>query len=259
MKYTGPNQQLFSAKPLSLLASIFLLSASISSIAQSTVFTDDFESASLNPFWSISASGGSVIFPSTAQAHTGSQSVQINSLAGVTKHVFLEHDLAPSYGHVSVWLYDNGADLSSANYMGLFLGSMLVPTFDYDLGANNGGHYNYQIGGGPSIASPIDRTVGWHQFAFDSTESALKLSIDGTVVYAGAGGRPITALQIGEYGPAFRPAWSSYFDDFQANLITVPTVPEPSALALAGFGALAMSIMAWRKRTAGNKSKALSI
>jgi len=229
---------------LKFLSGCFASAIVTSLSAQPINFTDSFEATTLDPFWSISASGGSVIFPSTAQAHTGSQSVQFTSLAGVNKNVFLQHGLTPSYGQVSVWLYDTGADEASANYMGLFLGSMYIQTFDYDLGANNGGHYYYQIGNGASVASPIDRTVGWHQFSFDSTEIALTLSIDQTPVYSGAGGTPITGLQIGEYGPAFRPAWTSYFDDFSA---TLTPVPEPSTLALGALGILGLRLIRRRK------------
>jgi hypothetical protein len=55
-------------------------------------FVDGFEGPTLDPFWSTLTQSGSVTFPSTAQAHGGSQSVQMNSsVTPQNKDVELEH------------------------------------------------------------------------------------------------------------------------------------------------------------------------
>ena len=58
-------------------------------------FADDFEGSTLDPFWTPHAQSGSITFPSTAQAHSGSQSIQFNSIQGAErKNIGIEHDLA---------------------------------------------------------------------------------------------------------------------------------------------------------------------
>src|SRR5216684_3153869 len=63
-------------------------------------FVDNFEGPTLNPFWAQYARSGSITFPSTAQVHSGSQSVQLNSTnTGRDKYISLEHTFAqPVYG-----------------------------------------------------------------------------------------------------------------------------------------------------------------
>ncbi len=215
-----------------------------SSLVQAINFSDNFESATLDPFWTISAVAGSVTFPSTVRAHSGSQSVQLNSLQGAgEKGISLRHALAqPTYGQVSVWMYDSGADLSSANYMGLHCNVGYLQTSDYDLGPSNGGTYNGAAANGSGFITAVDRTQAWHQFAINSTESALTMSIDGTTVYSGAGGTPFTGINLVMYGPTWRPAWSAEFDDFQF----VP-VPEPSTWALGSLGLIGLWFVRRRK------------
>src|SRR5262245_57508734 len=72
-------------------------------------FTDNFESATLDPFWSVSPTPGATASLSTAQAHGGQQSVKFSTAAnGVQKGIQLDHRLASlTLGRVSVWVYDS--------------------------------------------------------------------------------------------------------------------------------------------------------
>jgi hypothetical protein len=81
-------------------------------------FSDSFEGASINPFWSILNRSGSVSLSSN-KAHTGSQSVRLDTTStSQNKLVELFHQFdAKSYGDTSVWFYDTGAGLSSSNYI----------------------------------------------------------------------------------------------------------------------------------------------
>ena len=74
-------------------------------------FTDGFEGAALDSFWTKTEISGFVTMPSTEAAHSGSQSVKFTSTnSGVSKNVGLGHDFgAPTYGEVSVWIFDTGA------------------------------------------------------------------------------------------------------------------------------------------------------
>src|SRR5262245_21703655 len=111
-------------------------------------FVDGFEGPILDPFWTVAAYSGAVQFPSTANVHGGSQSVELGSNnSGGVKEITLSHSFgAPTFGRVSVWMYDTGADVASSNYIMLRVGSLDYPgqyfgisTWDYDLGPGNNG------------------------------------------------------------------------------------------------------------------------
>ena len=224
------------------------------------VFTDDFEETTLNPFWSASASSGSIVFPSTAMAHSGNQSVQFSSTeTGETKDLTLSHTFAaPIYGETSVWIYDTGAGAVSGNYVQLTIADSTngdrgayLNAWDYDLAPDNGGSYVFGITGRVNYQyTAIERTQTWHQFLIDSTPDSLMLSIDGVTVYTGAGGLPFDKVQLQTYGPSWRPAWSYYFDDFSV----AQSVPEPSSLVSLGLGILTVFGYVWRRhRKLGGK------
>ncbi len=186
-------------------------------------YVDNFEGATLNSFWTTRQNSGSITFPSTAVAHGGHQSVQFNTTANTgQKNVELQHTFAaPIFGSVSIWMYDTGAGVSSANYMGFaILNTSLgvdssIGTQDYDLGPSNGGTYTFGVFGGSGGASSIVRTQGWHQFTIDSEMTSLTFSIDGTTIYAGPGGTPFDYFWMYLGGPTWRPASTTYFDDFE--------------------------------------------
>jgi len=197
--------------------------------AQTVSYTDNFESPTLNPFWRIIANAGSVTVPSTAQAHSGSNSVQFNSLSNAgQKGIYLRHDLEqPSFGQISVWFYDNGAGVGSANYLTLTAsgpnGGMNLFTQDYDFGPGTDGHYyKYDATGVPATTTALPRSQGWHQFAINTQAGSVTLSVDGTAVYSGAADLPVSSFAFGMYGPTWRPAWTTSFDDFQATLVHEP-------------------------------------
>lgn len=56
--------------------------------AKAATFADNFESPTLDPFWSTNLTAGSVTFPSTGQAHGGAQSVKFNLAATVQNYLF---------------------------------------------------------------------------------------------------------------------------------------------------------------------------
>ncbi len=186
-------------------------------------YRDDFESATLNSFWSRREASGSITFPATARAYAGRQSVQLDSTAGTgQKNIDLFHTFpAPIYGRASVWVYDSGADEFSANYLGFFLRNQEAQTTagiftqDYDLGPSNGGNYYFNAPDRDSVLTAIDRTKAWHQFIITATAEVLQLEVDGTIVFNGAGGFSFDYVTMEIHGPTWRPAWSVQFDDFE--------------------------------------------
>ena len=209
-------------KNLTLLAVLGLGLFGVSANAQ---FSDNFEGSSLNPFWATELHSGSVVCPSSTRAHSGSHSVELNTTnTGLDKNVRIYHSFgAPTYGTVSFWVYDTGADVSSANSITFYVSRASSPvatiyTADYDLGpGQNGSTYNYNATNLPpgGASSGIDRTKAWHQFTLSCLPNALTMRIDSTVVYSGPGGQTFDRVDMDLGGPYWRPAWSVQFDDFQ--------------------------------------------
>jgi hypothetical protein len=217
-------------------------------------FSDNFEGSTLNPFWNDNfAQSGSITFPSTLQAHTGTQSVQLNSIAGNQIDVFLQHDFAtPIFGTVSVWVYDTPALQTSGNYIQLYLRnnstltSAQVQSYDYNLGPGNGGNYYVTPFGGSDINSGVARTPAWHEFQIIDLPNSLILSVDGTQVYSGPAGTAFDLLRFGIYGPSFRPGETEFVDDFSFTQFTA--TPEPATLTLLAIGIAGMAGYGWRRR-----------
>lgn len=218
----------------SLFACCLVAALTASASAQVTSFFDDFEGSTLDPFWTPSVTSGSITFPSTVRAHGGRQSVQFHSSNTASdKHVLLRHTFAqPTYGCISVWMYDTGANLASSNYISLSVGNgFYVTTFDYDRGASDGGNYYYATPArAASINSGVDRTPAWHHFSITSLATSLTIAIDGVTVHSGPGGTPMSFAQLYMGGPYWRPAWETSFDDFSF------VAPLPGTYSLFGSG-----------------------
>lgn len=225
------------------------------SVSQAAVtFSDGFEGTTLNPFWSTQEQSGTITL-SSAQAHSGSQSAQFSSTYGTgQKEIRLYHEFGEAmYGTAAIWVYDTGADVGSSNYFAFqLMNSNLdtgcyVGTYDYDLGSpGSGSTYRYgypgQVGG---AISAIDRTTAWHHIEFTMTESVSSVTLDGNALYSGAGGTTFDAIRIRMYGPTWRPAFTSYWDDFSIDAYEASPVPAPGAVLLAGLGT---GLVGWLRR-----------
>ncbi len=178
-------------------------------------FSDDFEGSSLDPFWTKDEQSGYIAFPSTAQAHSGTQSVQFTSTnTGQHKDVRLYHEFSqPTYGRFSVWVYDTAAGSNNSNYSWIDLyGSghrSAIFTDDW-----RGDVYRINC---PEIHyTSVARSIGWHHWTIEVTPSAIRFAIDGINVYESLGeSPPIEWVGIGIKAPSWRPTWTFYFDDFE--------------------------------------------
>lgn len=120
---------------------------------------------------------------------------------------------------------------------------MNIVTQDFDFGGTSGGQYivgpNAYVE--PGIPSGIDRTRAWHQFAITCRPDGVVFRVDGILVLTDPRGLAIDKLNVNMFGPSWRPAWVSYFDDFEYVPYEVNTAPTLAvtgpALATAGVPA----------------------
>ena len=191
---------------------------SLAFIPDPIVFMDDFESPSLNPFWTLRQDRGSVVFPSTGQTHSGNQSVRLTSGPGPgQRNVELNHTFhAPQYGTVTVWVYDG--DNGHYTQLGIdnrALGTgAQMGTQDWEsIGTGHYFYFNYTLTESVNSPSSVLRTTGWHKWSISAMPDATTFSIDGQVVYRGAGGNGFDFVRLDMHGPSSG-AFDTYYDDF---------------------------------------------
>jgi hypothetical protein len=189
-------------------------------------FSDDFEGAQLDPFWTLREQAAYVTFPSITQAHGGGQSVQFNTTSGSgRKLVGLEHTFEEAvFGTFSVWLYDTGAGSTSGNFLEFYADNST--SGDYAIvyaQASQGSRYYAGTSAAAVSPSATSRTIGWHHFVIDSTPQSLVLKVDGETVQTRLDPMPIDRITFNMNGSA--PSRECYFDDFEfINNTPLPTV-----------------------------------
>ncbi|HUS36038.1 MAG TPA: hypothetical protein VM680_11870, partial [Verrucomicrobiae bacterium] len=223
----GKSQRL--ASIAAVLLSLLAGAGSPQSLAAQ--FSDNFEAAALNSFWEPYQTAG-VVSISTDRTHSGSRSLALTSFnLSVQKNIGVIHNFGQQvHGTFSIWVWDSGADLSSANYVGVWARnratqeSLGIFTQDYDLGPSNGGIYYYSA---PlaAAASTVDRTQAWHRFTVTALADSVSLSVDNRVIYSAPVGFSFDAIEFEIHAPGFRPAFTYWFDDFNVDYTPVPVQP----------------------------------
>lgn len=246
-------------KKLNLSLAVALLTCAAHYSSHGIEFTDGFEGATIDPFWTLTQNGGSITHPSTAQVHSGAQSLQVTSVANSgNKNIGLSHQFAtPVYGTVGLWVFDSGADLFSGNYLALVVGnaananSAQVFANDFDLGVGRGGEYHFAVeNSGSFIANApgtVDRTQAWHQFQITSTPTELSLLVDGQTIYSGTEGFAFDRILFDMHGPEWRPGMTAYFDDFSFREYEPSSVPDTSSSAVLLLASLS-GMLLFRRR-----------
>jgi hypothetical protein len=210
-----------------ILASIFLAPAY--AWGQSS-YSDNFEAATFNPFWTITSQDNGTITLCTGENHTpgGVQSACFSTPgSGGQKSLVLEHQFTPSaQGDFVVWYYDslqtyyNFLYLGSNNSSGL--PSAFVGTQDFDptcyeaaLDTSSGRTGpNGSCGPFPGAATTnVVRTVGWHELEINVAASTFTISIDGNQVLNVLGSFSFDYVALEFFGPEASAA-TAYFDDF---------------------------------------------
>ena len=198
-------------------------------------YSDDFEAAALNSFWSTTVKYGSIT-QSTDQHHSGTQSLLFASTQAPSTDgpgMNLTHTFAvPTKGKFSIWFYDVAPGQQTLyEMMSLFNSAQpnavaSIGTQDYDAYCYEASHTDAaNVLHGPNSTCPNEaspgvtttsaaRTLGWHQLVIDVQANALVYSIDGIQVYSEAGDFTFDRVTISIGGPYWRPLTTAYFDDF---------------------------------------------
>jgi hypothetical protein len=214
-----------------LLLSATLATASVVPVDQ---FSDSFEGISIYSYWSKTQQSGTVS-TSKDHAYSGSQSLKFASTPGNQVDLVAMHKFPkPTKGTVSVSFYDAAAGQQTL-YQQLVLSdsryaqnSSAVGTQDFDAqcymayAATGAQGPNATCGSYPQLeTSAVKRTPGWHVFQIHYDVNTVTISIDGTVVFVGAGNFYFDTVQMVASGPGWRPAGLCYFDNYSFTPLPV--------------------------------------
>ena len=209
---------------------VLFLGLSFASHAAAQTYTDNFESATIDPFWTQTQQYGTLSL-SNGQAHSGSQSVKFTSSDGGQREMHLSHNFAsPTKGDFSIYFYDVAPGQETL-YEKLYLynsnttDSASIGTQDFDAHCYTVSLYNYNtnVQQGPNgtcgiypqtSTTNVSRTSGWHRFEINVASGSVSFSIDGTAVFTAAGDYNFDSVDLGVSGPVWRPNTTAYFDEF---------------------------------------------
>jgi hypothetical protein len=228
-------------------------------------FSDGFEGATFDPFWTVTEQNGTVSL-SSAQAQAGLQSAAFTtSSSSGQKELHLLHTFSSSLmGDASVYFFDPSPGQATF-YSQMTLQNSLDPTRfltigiqDFDAncyvafiatpGMNLGP--NGDCGFGPRLeGTSVQRSAGWHQFEISVDSFGAAFHIDNTLVFSASGSFPFDTVNLFVSGPRSGAPSTFYYDTFNFVEVTQQTVPEPATLALFATGLLA-SCRRLRRRSA---------
>jgi Collagen triple helix repeat (20 copies) len=191
-------------------------------------YTDSFEGASINSYWTRMQQNGSIALSAT-HAHSGTQSAMFASSSGGQRQIQLTHSLGtPEKGTFSIWFYDVAPGQETL-YEQLVLSNASkgtyaeIGTMDFDancymvalVSSNNVLGPNRQCGIYPQTTTTnVKRTAGWHLLEILVGTDATSFSIDGLQAFSASGDYSFDTVTISMSGPPGRPDTIAFFDDF---------------------------------------------
>ena len=183
-----------------------------------TVPFDEFESNSINSFWT--AFGPGTVRLSNTLAHSGTQSLLVTESASAPYYAWLRHDLgSQQFGSVSVYFHSGVVCCGSNSF--LSIGN------DGGAGAEEAGILqdstgNYELFFAPpgmavqSVSLGSLSLAGWHLLDIDAEPSGTTFKVDNSVVYSNPTSITFQYIFIGtEAGSG---GGSAYFDDFRTSI-----------------------------------------
>jgi hypothetical protein len=196
-------------------------------------FTDGFEGASINPFWTASGPGTASL--TTSAAHSGSQSLQLATSPTWPWYADLSHDFGiEQMGSVSIYVQSqlccgSSADIALRRANGDWANIQQLDTGGFQTRVFIGGvESGYFFGS----STPLS----WYLFEISTDLNGVTVKLDGTTVLTNAS---ITSFQFVDLTVWGGPAGSANYDDFSANTVAVP---EPASWTLMAiiFGSFAL-------------------
>ena len=181
------------------------------------VYSDDFENASLNPYWNVIQQDFGAIQLSTDQAHGGQQSLCFSSTSGGNRYLYLKHNTyGLRKGAVGVWFYDSAPGQETLySHLGVV---NTVTTQGCLIGIQDWDPNNYRVFGpgvvneGETLTYP--RSLGWHHFEIEVGADWVQERIDNKVVLSTNVDFQFDLIVLDMTGPSWRPNATYYFDDF---------------------------------------------
>jgi len=212
--------------------STFSILAPLVMAPETTLFSDNFEAATIDPFWTVTQDYGTVTL-SSDQAHSGFQSVKMSSIGGGQRGMTLSHTFqAVGKGIASVWLYDT-TPRTNTLYAALDVINTDVPWGTPGFGTwvivqDWDPDYYHAHDGITDYTTIILRTLGWHEFKIVYNPGNVEMFIDGTLVNSYVGDYGFNLVQLQVFGPEWRPNATFYFDDFFVQWVPIaPPVGVP--------------------------------
>jgi len=227
------------SKRKSYFSGLVALAAALVSapVAYGGVFTDGFESPTLNSFWV--TEGGGTFAITTASPYAGQSSVHLNSgssYSGIAHYfgaeqtgdvsVYMQAEDPQAGGGTAIELYDpdhNWVAVFQRNAPGSFVARVLGDVADFNFSAPE----------------------GWHQMGLSVGASGISFLFDGTTVFSDS--------RVTAFSTVDLQAWAGgagNWDNFALNTTAAET-PEPSTWVLA---LTAFSVTLIRARKSGSRS-----
>jgi len=198
---------------------------SMSGIAMAQSFSDGFEGPQISSFWTASGPGTAGV--TNVVSHTGSQSLQLTSVAAFPWHSSLIHDFGSDQtGSVSVYFH---LDVPPGG-----------PSATLGIGTSNGGRANVQqlatgmfqsrICSSAASTEPLctngvfvnGANVYWHFFEIVAGPAGLAVKLDGVTISADPSVTNFRTVVLEIWGAPT--GGTAYYDDFNATLTPPPPI-----------------------------------
>jgi hypothetical protein len=196
-----------------------------------TSFSDGFEAAVIDPFWTAQQSNGSITLSAT-QAHGGVKSAQFTRTTGGQLSLSLSHTFqAPQFGTASVWFYDSDFYCYASFALENTVGGGGVASW----GIQDWDYYTYYYNMRNASGSRPQNGTGWHQFTIANTPTRQYVFLDGAEVNSASNDNTgFNKISLNTSGPSG--SGSYYFDDFTFRSYALPTILTPPRNAVVAQG-----------------------
>lgn len=203
----------------------FMLAATASFHLSAQTFTDDFEGASIDSFWTATGPGTASL--SNSVSYTGSQSLQLSASTTYPWQATLSHDFGSAQsGSVSVYL--QGQDLCCGSGAGLGItsgdGFALIQQSG-NINCNSCFVARVRQPGFPESSTPFSFNApasAWHFLEISADQVGVTFKFDGAAIFSSALITGFDGVNLSVWGG---PGGTGYLDQFSVTRTGAPTEP----------------------------------